>query len=237
MARRLSSICSFALLRLWILATLTGFSTKNVLPHVFIQVHKNQRFPRHLVQRHASAPGPPSPDAITGLLGSMVTQKDGQMREQLAKAVSAVLKAHPKTTTPEAQKQVAEAEARKQVAEAEAQKQVAEAQRQKKMVENERDIAEDNLLAVKGELTARHMLERFAAKVRGEENRSADEPTTATLRTLQQYRISKTAQTMQSIVANCFKIDASRSSSMLVDLYRALSMHRGRGRASCSAQN
>ena len=93
------------------------------------------------------------------------------------------------------------------------------------MVENERDIAEDNLLAVKGELTARHMLERFAAKVRGEENRSADETTTATLRTLQQYRISKTAQTMQSIVANCFKIDASRSSSMLVDLYRALSGH------------
>ena len=154
MARRLSSICSFALLRLWILATLTGFSTKNVLPHVFIQVHKNQRFTRHLVQRHASAPGPPSPDAITGLLGNMVTQKDEQVREQLANAVSAVLKAQrpkdhcisrspkppllrafrprlqwsfkgisPKTTTPEAQKQVAEAEA-------EAQKQVAEAQRQ-----------------------------------------------------------------------------------------------------------
>ena len=150
-----------------------------MLPHVFIQVHKNQRFPRHLVQRHASAPGPPSPDAITGLLGNMVTQKDEQMRKQLANAVSAVLKAQrpkdhcisrspkppllrtfrprlqwsfkgisPKTTTPEAQKQVAEAEAeaQKQVAEAEAeaQKQVAEAEAEakKQVAEAQRQVVE-----------------------------------------------------------------------------------------------
>ena len=96
MARRLSSICSFGLLPLWIWATLTGFSTKNVFPHVFIQVHENQRFPRQLVQRHASAPETPSPNDIDKLPEGLVTQDDKEVRGLLAKAMRMVLQATAK---------------------------------------------------------------------------------------------------------------------------------------------
>ncbi|CAE7575057.1 uxuA, partial [Symbiodinium pilosum] len=194
MARRLSSICSFGLLRLWIWATLTGFSTKNVFPHVFIQVHENQRFPRQLVQRHACAPKPPSPDPIDKLLEALVMQDNEQMRRVLADAVRTVLQAEAekKVTVAEAEKKVAEATADKKVAEAaadrkvaeadkkvaEADKKVAEAEFQKKITQKDLKTSEDNLLAVKGELTARDMMERFANK---------------------EYGTSPTAQVMQSI--------------------------------------
>lgn len=80
-------------------------------------------------------------------------------------------------------------------------------------------------MAVKGELTARDMMERFANKVRTEASRPADESTTTTLRRLQEYRTSPTAQVMQSIVAKCFSRDASFSSQYLVQLYQLLSGH------------
>ena len=93
------------------------------------------------------------------------------------------------------------------------------------MVQKDLQAAEDNLLAVKGELTARDMMERFANKVRKEARRPADEPTTTTLRHLQEYRMSPTAQVMQSIVAKCFSRDVSFSSQYLVQLYQLLSGH------------
>ena len=93
------------------------------------------------------------------------------------------------------------------------------------MVQKDLQAAEDNLLAVKGELTARDMMERFANKLRKEARRPADEPTTTTLRHLQEYRMSPTAQVMQSIVAKCFSRDVSFSSQYLVQLYQLLSGH------------
>ena len=64
-----------------------------MFPHVFIQVHENQRFPRQLVQRHASAPETRSPDDIDKLLEGLVTQDDEQVRRLLAIAVRKVLQA------------------------------------------------------------------------------------------------------------------------------------------------
>ena len=96
---------------------------------------------------------------------------------------------------------------------------------EKTIAQRELKVSEDNLLAVKGEVTARDMMERFASKVRTEASRPADEPTTATLRSLQECRMSPTAQVMQSIVAKCFSKDVSFSSMYLVQLYQFLSGH------------
>ena len=63
------------------------------LGNVFIQVHENRCFPRHLVQRRASAPETPSPDDIDNLLEGLVTQDNEEVRRLLANAVRTVLQA------------------------------------------------------------------------------------------------------------------------------------------------